>query len=66
LLLKTCLSKDPSFATLREDCEYLTTYYVEELYPVHWPTLFSREETQKAFQAASQIRSLVENKLGFS
>ena len=66
LLLKTCLSKDPSFATLRQDCKYLTTYYVEPLYPVHWLTHFSREETQKAFQAASQIRSLVENKLGFS
>src|SRR4030043_367396 len=64
LLLKICLSKDPSFEQLREDCEYLTTFYVDTRYPVHWPTQFSQQEPQKAFKAAERIRLLVKDKLG--
>jgi len=64
LLLKICLSKDPSFEQLCEDCEYLTTFYVDTRYPVHWPTQFSQQETQKAFKAAERIRLLVKDKLG--
>lgn len=64
LLLKICLSKDPSFEQLREDCEYLTTFYVDTRYPVHWPTHFTRDETQEAFGSASRIGSLVKEKLG--
>jgi HEPN domain-containing protein len=64
LLLKICLSKDPSFEQLREDCEYLTTFYVDTRYPVHWPTQFSRQETQKVFQSTTRIQSLVKNRLG--
>jgi HEPN domain-containing protein len=63
LLLKICLSRDPTFEELHDDCEYLTTYYVETRYPVHWPTHFSREETQKAFKSTVRIRSLVKEKL---
>ena len=66
LLLKTCLSKDPSFEQLQEDCEYLTTFYVDTRYPVHWPTHFSQNETQEAFQSASRIQSVVKEKLGLS
>jgi len=29
LLLKRCASKDPSLEQLQEDCEYLTTFYVD-------------------------------------
>src|SRR3989304_6790257 len=64
LLLKICLSKDASFEQLREDCEYLTTFYVDTRYPVHWPTKFSRRETEKAFRSAERIRSWIKNKLG--
>jgi len=64
LLLKICLSKDPSFEQLREDCEYLTTFYVDTRYPVHCPTQFSLQETQKAFKSTERIRSFIKNKLG--
>lgn len=64
LLLKICLSKDPSFGQIREDCEYLTTFYVDTRYPVHWPTRFSRQETEKAFLSVKRIQSLVRSKLG--
>jgi HEPN domain-containing protein len=63
LLLKICFSQDLSFEVLRDDCEYLTTYYVETRYPVHWPTHFSKEDTQKAFKSTARIRSLVIEKL---
>ncbi len=63
MLLKTCVSKDPSLNRLKEDCEYLTVYYVETRYPVHWPTNFSDRETQKAFQSASRVRTLMKEKL---
>jgi HEPN domain-containing protein len=63
LLLKICKSKDPFFEQLREDCEFLTTFYVDTRYPVHWPTQFSPNETMKASQAAARIRDLVKNKL---
>lgn len=64
LLLKTCLSEDVSFEQLREDCEYLTPFYVETRYPVHWPTDFSSDAAQKAYHAAQRIRSLVKANLG--
>ena len=63
LLLKMCLSRDPSFEQLREDCEYLTTFYVDTRYPVHWPTQFSQQETQKTFKASERIPSFIKNKL---
>jgi HEPN domain-containing protein len=59
LLLKICESKDASFEQLRVDCEYLTTFYVDTRYPVHWPTQFSRQETEKAFLSTERIRSFV-------
>lgn len=63
LLLKICLANDVSFAQLRDDCDYLNTFYVETRYPVHWPTHFTQEEAQKASQAAERIRSLVKKSL---
>ncbi len=63
MLLKICLSKAPLFDALEEDCEFLNTFYVETRYPVHWPTHFSRDETEKAFQAAKAIQSFVKKKM---
>ena len=65
LLLKICLSDDSSFEELREDCEYLTTFYIDTRYPVHWPTQFSSHEATKVFHSAERIRSFVKLKLGF-
>lgn len=63
LLLNIYKSKDPSLGELEADCEYLNAFYIDTRYPVHWPTHFSREETQNALQSARHIRSLVELKL---
>ena len=63
MLLKVCQAKDPSFERLNGACEYLPTFYVEARYPVHWPTHFSREETEKALHSAETIRSFIKQKL---
>jgi len=62
-LLKICESKEPALRQLQPDCDFLSPFYVDARYPLHWPTHFSPEETQKAFQAAQRIRSLIEEKL---
>jgi HEPN domain-containing protein len=63
MLLKICLRKDSSFKQLQKDCEFLSTYYVDTRYPVHWPTHFSQDESEKALQSSKRIRSFVEEKL---
>ena len=55
-LLKTYIKADPSLKLLKSDCEHLNTFYVETRYPVHWPTHFTREEADKARNAADRIR----------
>ena len=62
-LLKQCKSKDPSFSQLEDDCEYLTTFYIETRYPVHWPTIFSKEEAEKTYRSANNIRIFIKKKL---
>jgi HEPN domain-containing protein len=63
LLLKVCSNVDASLEGLREDCEFLSAFYSEARYPVHWPTNFSREETENAFHAADRIRLVIRSKL---
>ena len=63
ILLNICAEKDSTLEQLRADCEFLTIFYVDTRYPVHWPTHFTLEETQKAFHSAKNIRALIEQKL---
>jgi HEPN domain-containing protein len=63
LLLKICAAHDPAADRLREACEYLSAFYVETRYPVHWPTHFSREEAQRTLEAAELIKSWVETRV---
>lgn len=64
LLLTICSSKDSSLDILRDACEYLNVFYIETRYPVHWPTNYSYEETQKALKAADRVRSVIKKKIG--
>ncbi len=66
LLLKICMSRDPSFGEIREECEYLTVFYVDTRYPVHWPTNYSLQESQKAFQATRRIQAFVKDRMGLA
>ena len=64
LLLKICMSREPSLEQLRGDYEYLNTYYAETSYPVYWPSRLSGDDTERALQAASRIRDIVKEKVG--
>ncbi len=63
LLLKQCKSKDHSLSQLKDDYEYLATFYIETRYPVHWPTVFSEKEAEKAYRSAKIIRNVIKKKL---
>jgi HEPN domain-containing protein len=63
MLLKKCLKKAPDFGELSDDCDLLTTFYVETRYPVHWPVTFAREDAENAERAADRIRNFTRRKL---
>jgi HEPN domain-containing protein len=53
----------PELQILLDDCKFLNRYYIDTRYPVHWPTSYDKEETQKAKLAAEHIRDTIKNKL---
>jgi len=63
LLAKICATQDRSLEQVKDDCEFLNTFYIDTRYPVHWPTNFSETEARKASQACLKIRNLVLSKL---
>jgi HEPN domain-containing protein len=62
-LLRICAEKDPQLIILSEACEYLTDYYVDTRYPVHWPSSISRKEAGKAKTAVEQIKNEILKKI---
>ena len=63
VLLNQCEKNDASFKKLIDECEYLTAFYIETRYPVHWPVHLTRQQTEKAYNAAKNIRSFTKQKL---
>ena len=63
VLLKTCMQQNSNLRIILDDCKFLNRYYIEARYPVHWPTSYDREETQKAHAAAKHIRDAIQNTL---
>jgi HEPN domain-containing protein len=59
LILKNLLVCNQGFEKFREDVEFLSVFYIDTRYPVHWPVSYSRDEAQKAREAASRIREFV-------
>ena len=62
-LLKTSQKKEPSLSCLRDACEFLNPFYIETRYPVHWPTHYTKEEAQKAKNAAQKISETIKDLL---
>ena len=63
-LLNICSEKEFSFSSLYEDCNMLTDYYIDSRYPVHWPSLVSKEEALKAQESAKKIKEFIEKNIG--
>jgi HEPN domain-containing protein len=62
-LLLICEKRAPSFSTLREAGDFLSPFYIDTRYPVHWPSTVTREEATKAEGAARKIKGFVEKLL---
>lgn len=62
-LLKICGKKDASLLSLMEQCEFLNTAYIDTRYPVHWPTDYSKDKTQKMQDAADKVAQTVKELL---
>jgi HEPN domain-containing protein len=64
-ILKNCIQLDKGFLKLKENCEKLTPYGVATRYPGDFPEEISKEEAQKTFKMAREIKEFVLNKLKF-
>lgn len=58
-LLEICEKENSAFSSLLEDCQLLNALYIDTRYPVHWPSMVSKGEAQKAEQSASKIKEFV-------
>lgn len=63
VLLKSCLTVEPTLETLMENCKLLNRFYIDTRYPVPWPTQYSKEEALKARNATQQIRDVIKSSL---
>lgn len=62
-LLRICQNHDQIFQGLNEECKFLTAFYIDTRYPVHWPVGLTREDTEKARASAQGIGSFIEKLL---
>lgn len=60
-ILNTCIAihGDSDFDSLRADCQMLTRYRVEFVYPGPFPEVVSVVEAKKAIEKAKQIKAFV-------
>lgn len=58
-LLDACKDRLPDIDAVREDCEFLSDFYIESRYPVHWPTHYTEAEADRAHKAAGRVRGKV-------
>jgi HEPN domain-containing protein len=63
LLLQKCIGKDPAFAALKNNCGYLTAFYIQARYPIELSEETTKDKAQRAMEAASDIRDLVRSRL---
>jgi len=63
MLLKSCLARNPDLKIVMDDCKFLTGFYIDTRYPVHWPTQYTKEEALKARKAAEHIRDVIKTSL---
>lgn len=62
-LLSLCSQHNSSLEVLKEGCQFLTDFYVETRYPVHWPTHFTRQDAERAQQAAEGVAKVLKENL---
>ncbi|MBU0700630.1 HEPN domain-containing protein [bacterium] len=62
-LLRICQEHDDSFSKFQEECDFLTDFYIDTRYPVHWPTYYTQEEAMKSQESANRIGCFVKTRI---
>lgn len=63
-LLQQCITQDPNFEVLKEECVTLTDYYAPTRYPdIAEYINFTEDKAKEAYQFARTIVEFIENKL---
>lgn len=62
LLLEECKKIESSFEQIEKDAHFLTEFYIESRYPDDYME-FSREDSEKAFEAATRLKDFILEKL---
>ena len=63
-LIEICREAGYKFDSLAQSANFLDSCYVDTRYPVHWSGNYTREEAQKARDAADEIRETALAALG--
>lgn len=63
-LRQICEKSDESFSSVKQDCIFLSDFYLEARYPLIVPVEITRADAENAQQTAEKIRDLVREKLG--
>ena len=61
-LVKICEEADKNFEDIKEEAEFLTTFYTTARYPGDYPE-FSWKNAENAFSAAERIKNFVLDKI---
>lgn len=62
-LLKICSKKEPALSSIFDECDFLSDFYIDTRYPVHWPTEYTKEKALKAKEAALKIAETIKELL---
>ncbi len=62
-LLNTCRVKEPLLSKIEEECNFLSRFYIDTRYPVHWPSEYTKETTLKAKEAAEKAAKTIKELL---
>ncbi|MBI5208284.1 MAG: HEPN domain-containing protein [Candidatus Firestonebacteria bacterium] len=62
-LLNICLSKESALVKIQDDCIFLSRYYIDTRYPVHWPTNYTKEDAIKSQDAAKNIADIIKKNI---
>lgn len=62
-LLKICSKKESSLSSIFDECDFLSDFYIDTRYPVHWPTEYTKEKALKAKEAVLKIAETVKGLL---
>lgn len=62
-LLNTCGAKEPSLTEIEEACNFLSRFYIDTRYPVHWPAEYTKETALKAKDSAEKVAEAIKDRL---